>query len=154
MKKLLILLVAALALISCKKDPEWVKEMPEVYMTGYTLYKIPYENKYYKVTIAGDYHGYGEQWGRELIYSPKLTKSDLPYSYNLVNKILLEDITEFTQYNIYVHYSSSNSGDGTQCLRAKIDNSGASDIASRRQGEYRLKSTDGKTEIGIKFSYK
>lgn len=153
MKKLLILLIAALALISCKKDPEWVKEMPEVYMTGYTLYKIPYENKYYKVTIAGTTYG-SENWGRELVYSPKLTQSAIPYSYNLTNKILLENISQYDYYTIYVHYSSSNSGDGTQCLKMKINNSGASDIATRRQGEYRLKSTDGKTEIGIKFSYK
>ena len=126
--------------------------IPVIHMIGYKLYKIPYNNKYYKVTIAATFNGY-EKWGRGLIYSPILSSADLPYTYMLQNKILLEEY--YADYHtIYVHWSNIGGEDeGTQCLKQFISDEVMENLYKNRQREYILTSDNGSTKIGILFEY-
>lgn len=123
---------------------------PSIYIAGYTLYKIPYENKYYKVVCKDD-DVFTTNWGFTTTYTPLLDGTDLPYIKYFSSPKLMDKLDGDNYYTFYVYHTintSSTSGD-TQCLKQKL----TKEAIYTYQEEHILKSNNGETELGIIFYY-
>ena len=126
-------------------------KQPEIYVAGYTLYKVPYENKYYKVVCKDD-DWFGTDWGFTTTYTPLLDKTDLPYSQHFKSPLLMDKLDGDNYYTFYVYYTknTSNTSGDTQCLKQKLNKS---EIYTYKQ-EHILTSDNGQTQLGILMEYK
>ena len=123
----------------------------EYIISGYKLYSIPYANKYYLWYCEGMTLSGGEDFLFNTVYTPKLSSSNMPYTYTFVNKPLLADIDDYQYFTITVGYCSTQEyGEQTQCLKQKLL---VSELKNKK-GEYILTSDNGKTKIGILMEYK
>jgi len=123
----------------------------EYIISGYKLYSIPYTNKYYLWMCEGMKLDGNEDFFFNTSYTPKLSNSDIPYTYHFTHPVLLEDIHSYSYLTITVQYCATQEyGDGTQCLRQKLQ---VSDILKKKD-EYILTSDNGKTKIGILMEYR
>lgn len=129
-----------------------VKSKTEEYIiVGYKLYSIPYTNKYYLWMCEGTSTNGEEDFFFNTVYTPKLTSSNIPYTYNFEHPVLLEDIHLYSYYTITIQYCATQEyGDGTQCLKQKLL---VSDIL-KKKNEYIITSDNGKTKIGILMEYR
>ena len=119
---------------------------PKVYMTACVLYKIPYENKYYKIVCKDD-DLLTTHWGFETYYSPLLDNTDLPYSWNI--NLLMDQLDGDNYYTFQVFESNNTSSDGTQCLKQQLQKS----EILKYKDEYLLSSNNGETMIGVLMRY-
>ena len=122
---------------------------PSIYIAGYKLYKIPYENKYYKVVCKDD-DWFGTDWGFETAYTPLLDVSDLPYTKYFNTPQLMDKLDGDNYYTFQVFWSNSTSGSGTQCLKKQLQKT----EILKYKDEHILKSDNGETELGIIMQYK
>lgn len=124
---------------------------PSIYVVGYTLYKIPYQNKYYKVVCKDD-DWFGTSWGFTTVYTPLLDNFDIPYSTTWGTPKLMDKLDGDEYYTIYVYYTSntSNTSGDTQCLKQKLTKS----AIYQYKDEHILTSDNGQTQIGISMGYK
>lgn len=132
----------------CRK--QIVVKKPSIYIAGYTLYKIPYENKYYKVVCKDD-DLFTTNWGFTTVYTPLLDKTDLPYIKYFSSPLLMDKLDGDNYYTFYVYYTtntSSTSGD-TQCLKQKLQKT----EILKYEEEYILTSDNGQTQLGIIMEY-
>lgn len=123
---------------------------PNVYFSGYTIYHIPYENKYYKLVFKDDAL-LPSSWDFETSYTPMLTTADLPYTRGWTNPQLLENINNHTYYTVQVVRSNSTSGSSdTQCIKQQIK---VKDILSTYPPEFILQTETGNTAVGVHMYY-
>lgn len=123
---------------------------PEVYFAGFRLYKIPYENRYYKLIFKDD-NLLPSSWDFQTTYTPLLTNSDMPYTFAFSTPRRLVDINSHNQYVIQVMRTTnaSSSDNDVQCLKQALK---VKEIKTY-QTEYVLRtSTDG-TAVGILMYY-
>lgn len=143
---------------SCSKNitiEEYQIPCPNVYITGYKLYKIGKNGKYYKVKITGTgLMGGAEDWGFQTVATPLLNSGDMPYTKMFSEPKLLDEIDWYGKYTVYVLWSNSENGSYTQILKQDINNTYPDDIYTQKKSEYVLTSNNGDTKIGILFSYK
>ena len=64
---------------------------PSIYVAGYKLYRIPYQNKYYKLIMYDD-DWFGTDWGFQTVYTPLLDNSDLPYVKEFNNPNIMDKL--------------------------------------------------------------
>lgn len=117
---------------------------PKVYMDGFVLYSIPYQNKYYRVVCLDD--DIITHWDYYTISSPLLDNSDLPYSF-AYNPKLMDGLDGDNYYNIYVYYANNSTATGTECIHGKLQKT---DILKYRS-EYIF--TSGNTKVGVQMHY-
>lgn len=122
---------------------------PSIYIAGYKLYKIPYENKYYKVVCKDD-DWFGTDWGFETVYTPLLDASDLPYVKYFASPKLMDKLDGDNYYTFQVFWSNNTTGSGTQCLKKQLHKT---EILKYKE-EHILKSDNGQTELGIIMEYR
>lgn len=156
----LLLAIAAILLTGCEKNissitteehhPIAVDNTPDVYLTGYTLYAIPYSNKYYLMSIEAIDKNGDECYIIPSVYTPALTSASLPYVCNFQNRQLLEDISNMKEFVIKVYWDSTTDYNQTQCLSKSIS---ASEILRSKKAEYTFTSDNGSTKIGIHLVY-
>lgn len=119
---------------------------PSIYIAGYKLYKIPYENRYYKVVCKDD-DWFTTNWGFTTAYTPLLDNSDMPYIKYFQSPQKMTNLDGDNYYTFYVYYTKNNSntnGD-TQCLNEKLTKT----AIYQYKDEHILTSDNGKTKIGI-----
>ena len=152
MKKYLSILFAAAILCGCSgNDPEPYNYKTDVYISGYTIYAMPYKDRYCQVMYRGETIN-GESLSMETLpMTDKLTYSDLPYSYNLPEPKLLEDFAYMNYYTIYLYCPIQQSELSLSYFYME-EILYASAIKAEKD-EYILKSQDGKSKIGIRFKY-
>ena len=124
---------------------------PEIWITGYTIYKIPYENKYYRFYYKDDAL-LPSDWDCFSRFTPLLTNSDLPYTYKYQNPIMLENPYSHDYWTIQLVRANSTA-DGsaeTSCLKAKLR---LSDITGSYNSEYTFRSDAGTTAFGVLLGY-
>ncbi len=122
---------------------------PSIYIAGYTLYKIPYENKYYKVVCKDD-DLFTTNWGFTTNYTPLLDNSDIPYSERRSSPLLMNMLDGDNYYTIYVYYATNTStANDTQCLKQKLTKT----AIYQYKDEHILTSDNGQTQIGIMMYY-
>lgn len=124
--------------------------VPDCYISGFTLYNIPYENQYYKVVFKDD-NLLPSSWDFQSAYTPLLTEADLPYTFTFANPRILEDLDSHDHYNIQViRTANASSSDGDkQCLKQQLK---VKDIKTYKQQHILSTETDA-TTVGINFIY-
>lgn len=124
---------------------------PLVYFAGYTLYSIPYEDRYYKVVFKDD-NLFPSSWDFQTVYTPILDNTDIPYTTIWKQPQVLEDIDSHTYYTIQVirTTNASNDNNDVSCTKQKLT---VKDI-KRYLPEYILKTETGSTTIGIHMEYR
>ena len=122
---------------------------PEVYITGFTMYAIPYENKYYKIYVEdSSFAFYETQFTTH--YTPLLASSDLPHYEPLYNPKKLVNYEKYSYYKVLVYYASNANDNGTKCLTIKMN----IDDILQYPPELRYEtSSTGATKVGITFGY-
>lgn len=121
---------------------------PTMYVAGYTLYRIPYENRYYKLVVKDDAL-LPSSWDWYTNYTPMLDNSDIPYTYTFNNPKVFENPESHTYYTVQVirtNNTSSTSND-VSCMKQKLY---VKELMQYKQ-EYILE-TDA-TAVGIKIGY-
>ena len=122
---------------------------PTAYVDGFTIYAIPYENKYYRLVFKDDAL-LPSSWDWNTIYTPMLTTADLPYSYTMNTKKDFANPTQHDYWTISLMRANNSSGTGeTSCLKCKLLQS---DLLQYRP-EYIWRSESGNTAFGIKMGY-
>lgn len=124
---------------------------PLVYFAGYTLYSIPYEDRYYKVVFKDD-NLFPSSWDFQTVYTPILDNTDIPYTTMWKQPQVLEDIDSHTYYTIQVirTTNASNDNNDVSCTKQKLT---VKDI-KRYLPEYILKTETGSTTFGIHMEYR
>lgn len=123
---------------------------PHVFFAGYTLYAIPYENRYYKLVFKDD-NLMPSSWDFYTIYSPLLDNSYLPYTkiwsepHELTN---LESHDYYTVEVIRTTNASSTAGD-VSCMKQRL----TTKQIKTYQPEYILQTETGSTAVGIVMYY-
>lgn len=120
--------------------------MPQIYIAGYTLYQIPYENKYYKLEFKDD-NLLPSEWDFATSFTPLLNKSDMPYTRMFTNPKQCENISSHTYYTVTVLRANTTNGSTTQCMKQKLY---VKDILNYNE-EYILNTTS--TSIGVHMRY-
>lgn len=124
---------------------------PSIYIAGYKLYKIPYENKYYKVVCKDD-DWFSTEWGFTTTYTPLLDNSDMPYTKKFNSPLLMDKLDGDNYYTFYVYHTTntnSTSGD-TQCLKQQLQKT----EILKYKAEHILTSDNGQTKLGILMEYR
>lgn len=123
---------------------------PAIYIAGYALYSIPYENKYYKVVCKDD-DWFSTNWGFTTSYTPLLELSDIPYTKYFNSPLLMDALDGDNYYTFYVYYTknSSNTNGDTQCLKKQLQKT----EIYKYKDEHILTSDNGKTKLGILMHY-
>ena len=123
---------------------------PTIYFAGYTLYAIPYENRYYRLSFKDD-NLLPSDWDTYTIYTPLLDNTDIPYTYMFNNPIMLENPESHTYYTIalYRNTKTNNTSGDTQCLKQQLK---VKDIMTY-QPEYILQTETGGSVVGIHMGY-
>ena len=124
---------------------------PIVYIAGYTLYNIPYENRYYKVVFKDDAL-LPSSWDFQSDYTPMLTEADLPYTVRFTTLRQLTNLTSHEYYTVQVIRNTSTYGSAgeTSCMKGKLK---VSSITATYAPEYILRTETDGTVIGIHMLY-
>lgn len=127
-----------------------VLQEPTIYIAGYTLYHIPYENQYYKIVFKDD-NLLPSSWDFKTVYTPLLDNTDMPYTRIWSVPKQMVDIDTHTYYTIEVIRTTntgSTSGDKS-CMKQQLK---VKDILEY-QPEYVLQTETGATAVGILMQY-
>lgn len=94
-----------------------VEEPTKIYISGFTVGKIPYENQYYRIKVIDD-DFFTTTWV-ETEYK-LLSSVIVPYTANLKTPVLLSGIDEDNYYAMQLYYNTKNTGTGTQVVSYKM----------------------------------
>lgn len=122
-----------------------VEEPTKIYITGFTIGKIPYENQYYRIKVIDD-DLLTTTWV-ETDYK-LLSSVNVPYTANLINPVLLSGISEDNYYTMQLYYNTKNSGTGTRVAAYKMTKE------QILQYPERLTGTSDNVSLTALFSYK
>lgn len=127
-----------------------VLEKPNIHISGYMLFGVPYYNQYYCIAVLNEETS-GSGWGFESAYTPKLTSANIPYSYNFVSDIVMDETDKDTYYYVYVFHSKNTSpnDDPIQCMKQKLT---VEDIHKYR-GQYLFVSNNSETMMYLYMKY-
>ena len=123
---------------------------PHVFFAGYTLYSIPYENRYYKLVFKDD-NLLPSSWDFFTIYSPLLDNSYLPYTKIWSNPQELTNLDSHSYYTVEVirTIDASSTANDVSCMKKKLM---VKDIKTY-QPTYILQTETGATVVGIEMYY-
>lgn len=120
-----------------------------IWITGYTIYKIPYNNKYYRFSFKDDAL-LPSSWDWYSTYTPSLTESALPYEYTFQNPQKFDQPYTHEYWKIQMLRANNQSGSGeTSCLTGKLQ---LKDL-ERYQPEYVFRGESGTSAFGIHIGY-
>ena len=124
--------------------------VPDIYIAGFTLYAIPYENRYYKLIFKDDAL-LPSDWDWYSIYTPLLDETDIPYTYDFVHPVMIEQPNNHNYWTVQVvrNTTTNGSSDDVSCIKAKITRS---ELLEYRP-EYLLETATGGTRVGIRMGY-
>ena len=123
---------------------------PDVYVAGFVIYHIPYENKYYRLVFKDDAL-LPSSWDFQTSWTPMLCENDLPYAREWSEPKLLENFSSHSYYTIEVQRNNTTSGGSeTQCMKKQLK---VKDIQAAYNPEYILQTETGSTAIGVLMEY-
>ena len=125
--------------------------VPAVCFAGYTLYSIPYQDRYYKVVFKDDAL-FPSSWDFQSQYTPMLDDSDLPYTIYFRNAREAENIDSHDYYTVQVIRTTdaSTTAHDVSCMKQKI----TVKQLKQYQPQYILETESGSTIIGIRMEYR
>ena len=122
---------------------------PKIYVAGWRLYNIPYENKYYKLAMYDD-DWFGNDWWFETVYTKLLCNSDLPFTHKFNKPVLMDKLDGDNYYTIKLYYSKNTSSDGTLCYSTKL----TKEYIYKYWDEYVWTSSEKGVKLGVLMEYK
>lgn len=124
---------------------------PDVYIAGYTIYRIPYENRYYKLEFKDDAL-FPSSWDFTTSYTRMLDNDDMPYTVEFYNSYPMTDWENHTYYTVALirTTNASNTSNDVQCMKQKLT---AKQIATY-QPEYLLQTESGASAVGVIMEYR
>lgn len=123
---------------------------PDIYIIGYILYAIPYDNRYYRLVFKDDAI-LPSSWDWVTAYTPLLDETDIPYPHYLQNPVMILNPNSHSYWKVQVMrnvVANSNSGDVT-CLTGKITKAQLLEY----RPEYTLQTESGNCAVGIYMGY-
>lgn len=121
---------------------------PRVFVTGITYLTVGKTGKYYKCVCKDDDIFTTTWWNTN--YTPMLNTNNLPYTYTFATPKEMTGLSEDEYYTVYVYWSNTSNGDGTQILKQKMYTSWI-----QLYPDYELLISDNNdTMIKVNFSYK
>lgn len=165
MKRLFILLAISLALYACNEQPNVptgpggngggggttpTTKVTKYYVTGYKLYNVEYQDKYYYVSMECVNKKGVEGYEFSTSYTPKLNSSNLPYEYRFTTRHELEDVKDVDYYTIKVWWDNTTEYNQSECLVSTIP---GEDVYLGMEYEFVRTSANGKTKVGIFVQY-
>lgn len=121
---------------------------PDVYITGYTLYAIPYENRYYKLVFKDDAL-LPSAWDFQTSYTPMLENADLPFTVRF-NQPRACDPNKHAYYYVQVMRSTdATSSTDVSCTKQKITQAQLLEY----QPEYIIQTESGTCAVGVIMGY-
>lgn len=122
---------------------------PTVYVKGLEYVEVGQSGKYYKTVIKDDDVLAPDTW-LNTTYTKMLTASDMPYPFILATSKMLDELNTIDYFYVYVYWSNTSNGEGTQILKQKMYTS-----SIKTYPEYITLTNDlGTTQIRVLFSYK
>ena len=91
---------------------------PKVFVKGIEYKYVGKTGKYYKSVCKDDDLITHTWWNTG--YTPMLTQSNLPYPYPFNTPVEMTGLNGDNYYTVYVYWSNTTSGDGTQILKQKM----------------------------------
>ena len=123
---------------------------PAIYIAGYTLYHIPYDNRYYKLVVKDD-NLLPSSWDFQTPYTEMLETADLPYTVTFTNPRAFENPETHEYYTVEVlRNTTKNAGSDVSCMKQQLK---VSEIMEY-QPEYVLQTETGNTAVGIIMEYR
>lgn len=124
--------------------------VPTIYIVGYVLYHIPYENRYYRASFKDDAL-LPSSWDFYTNYTPLLTESYLPYTYIFNYPRVLDNPLSHDYYTVQIFRNTTTtdtSGD-VSCMKQKLT---VKDLKTYLP-EYVLSTASDNTTIGVLMDY-
>ena len=88
-----------------------IEEPSRIYISGFTIGKIPYENQYYRIEVTDD-DFFTNTWVQTEYRL--LSSAIVPYTANMSSPVLLSGIDGDNYYTMQLYYNTKNSGTGTR----------------------------------------
>ena len=127
-----------------------VLSKPAVYIAGYVLYRIPYENRYYKLIFTDDAL-LPSSWDFQTTYTRMLDNADMPYSVEFYSARNLDIYAhDYIQVAVIRTTNATSSDNDVQCMKQKITQK----ELLQYQPEYVLETSSGSTAVGVVMVYR
>ena len=91
---------------------------PTVYVAGVEYLMVGQNGKYYKAVCKDD-DVFTTTWFNTT-YTKMLSSDNLPYSFVFSTPVLMDGLSDDEYYYIYVYWSNTSNGEGTQILKQKM----------------------------------
>lgn len=88
-----------------------VEEPSQIFIKGFTIGKIPYENQYYRIEVIDD-DFFTTTWVQTEYRL--LSRVIVPYTANMSSPVLLSGLNDDNYYVMRLYYNTKNSGTGTR----------------------------------------
>lgn len=123
---------------------------PHVYIYGYRIYHIPYENRYYRASFKDD-SLLPSSWDFYTNYTPLLDESYLPYTYifNYPRELENMDNHDYYSVQVYRNTTTTNTSNDVSCMKQKLM---VKDLKTYLP-EYVLSTASDATTIGVLMEY-
>ena len=123
---------------------------PIVCFAGFTLYSIPYENRYYRLSFKDD-DLFPSAWDFYTNYTSMIDNTDLPYTYMFGTPVPTKNIENRSYYTIQVlrNTNTSTTSNEVSCLKQQLK---VKEILTYKP-EYILQTETGNTIVGIHMEY-
>ena len=159
MKKLILILIAALFMVGCKNNDRNEPDLrSKVYLKGYKVYGVPYNGTYYKFSYDCHAAAMISSFSNETDWSKELYNSNLQMILRLENPkyiCQLVDYIYFDKITFRVFYYSQAKPSGTLCMEKTIEIDGLHDDLSKFGVEELIfRGSDGKTKVGVLFEFR
>ena len=121
---------------------------PKVFIKGIRYNYVGKKGKYYKSVCKDDDLITHTWWNTG--YTPMLSDSNLPYSYIFTTPVEMTGLSGDNYYTVYVYWSNTTSGDGTQILKQKMYKESIMSYLD----ELEIQNDNWDTDISVLFEYK
>ena len=124
--------------------------VPTIYIVGYVLYHIPYENRYYRASFKDDAL-LPSSWDFYTNYTPLLTESYLPYTYIFNYPRVLDNPLSHDYYTVQIlrNTTTTDTSGDVSCMKQKLT---VKDLKTYLP-EYVLSTASDNTTIGVLMDY-
>ena len=117
----------------------------EIYISGFGIKKIPYQNQYYYVRVIDD-DVLTTTWVKTK--HVLLSSANMPYDYTLASPVLLDGLSDDEYYTMELWYSTTSSGTGTKIASYRMTKSQILEYPDSLTG------SDSNASLTTRFEYK
>lgn len=123
---------------------------PAIYIAGYTLYNVPYFDRYYKLVFKDDAL-FPSSWDFQTAYTPMIDAAYLPYAVTFSTPYPIDSPDEHDYWTVTLIRSSnpSSSNNDVQCTKQKITRT----MLYQYPNEHILQTESGASRFAVLMQY-